>query len=146
MWVEFRGQTETPDSPDGSSGVFPVPLVSWTEVRVPFGRFTIHPFSPPVNTFSDQFRGNSNEKSTLQMQGAFLCATVRLITLLYRSHTAREEGVSHDLGGLSSCECVGRSEVWPVLAVTRLAWAAARIAVHSSRPVDEQPLYEQVEC
>src|SRR5215207_7465664 len=61
------------------------------------------------------------------------------------SIAAWEEGVSHDLRGLTSCEGVGRPEVWSVLVVARLSRSTARIPAHYSRPVDEQPLYEQVE-
>ncbi len=140
----FHGQTETPDSPDGSSGVFPVPHEPWTEVRVPFGSLTIHPFSAFVNTIREQIPGNLNAEGTPRLWGAFcLCAVMRLSTTLLgrncrlQCYAAREEGVSYNLRSLASCEGVGRSEVRPVLVVTRLGWCAARIPVHYSRPVDE---------
>src|SRR5687768_5825663 len=39
-----------------------------------------------------------------------------------RRLAAREEGVSHYLGGLSPGDVVPPAEVWPVLRVTRLVW------------------------
>src|SRR6187401_2683709 len=57
----------------------------------------------------------------------------------------REEGVSHNLGGLTSCESVGWSEVRPVLVITWLCRGRAWIPVHYSWPVDQQPLHKDVE-